>query len=298
MLTLSPRHILSEILNTFGLQNIIDEPTRIGNFRQSLLDPIILSETCKSIDSSVLKVDRSISDHDGCLVSLEIPVNLKSRYKRNVWMYKHGNYDMFNNLISNFPWEETFLNCESVDSACYKFTETYLDMARQCIPSKSITIRPNDKPWMTSELRKNLRIRDRLHKKSRKTKLQADINKFKTQRNKVNNMKKFARLNFYENVNGIIERYSSSDPKSYWKLIKNLIKSNGSSQSIPSLVDPNSGDIVVNSNDKANVLNNYFSSVTQVDDANTPIPNIQSRCQQNLSYLRINESEIIDILKI
>jgi len=40
----------------------------------------------------------------------------------------------------------------------------YTELAKTCIPIKTVTIRPNDKPWFSSELRREIRRRDRLHK--------------------------------------------------------------------------------------------------------------------------------------
>ena len=51
-----------------------------------------------------------------------------------------------------------------------------------------LTIRPNDKIWMTSEIRKEIRIRDRLRKKYIKNKIGTNERKYKNQRNKVNNL--------------------------------------------------------------------------------------------------------------
>lgn len=166
LLTITRHHVLSEILSNFNLVNIINKPTRIGNTRESLLDPIIISEQIKHIESEVLPIDRSISDHDACLVRIEINSKLSSSYKRDISCYNRANLDEFNRLIEAFSWEEMFAESENVDEACTKFTNKFLSMARTCIPSKLVTIRPNDKPWMTSELRKNIRIRDRLHKKN------------------------------------------------------------------------------------------------------------------------------------
>jgi len=178
----------------------------------SLLDPVLLTDSCKRIESSVITVDRSVNDPQRSLVSIEIHFNLKLTYKREVLLYKRADYELFHRLIANFPWNDTFSEYDNVNKACELFTETYLNMAKQYIPTNSVTIRPKDKTWMTSELRKNIRIRNRLHKRARSSKLPIDITKFKSQRNKVNNMKKFARLNFYENVHGIIDQYSNSDP--------------------------------------------------------------------------------------
>ena len=37
-------------------------------------------------------------------------------------------------------------------------------IAQECIPTKIITIRNNDRPWFNNEIRKEIRIRDRFRK--------------------------------------------------------------------------------------------------------------------------------------
>ena len=66
--------------------------------------------------------------------------------------------------------------------------------------SNCVTIRPNDKIWMTSEIRKEIRIRDRIRKKYIKNEIGTNERKYKNQRNKVNNLKKSAKENFYVNI--------------------------------------------------------------------------------------------------
>jgi hypothetical protein len=51
---------------------------------------------------------------------------------------------------------------------CVRFTEKYLEFARECIPTKTITIRDRDKPWFNSGIKREMKIRDSLHKKMRK----------------------------------------------------------------------------------------------------------------------------------
>ena len=65
----------------------------------------------------------------------------------------------------------------------------------------TLTIRFNDKIWMTSEIRKEIRIRDSLRKKYIKNKIDKNERKYKNQRNKVNNLKKSAKENFYVSIN-------------------------------------------------------------------------------------------------
>ena len=46
---------------------------------------------------------------------------------------------------------------------CNEFTKTFLEIARDCIPTKEIIIRENDQPWFNNTLkRKEIRNRDRI----------------------------------------------------------------------------------------------------------------------------------------
>jgi hypothetical protein len=73
---------------------------------------------------------------------------------------------------------------------CNEFTKTFLEIDSDCIPTKEIIVRENDKPWFNNTLRKELPIRDRIRKKALKHNRESDITKLKKQRNKVINMKK------------------------------------------------------------------------------------------------------------
>jgi hypothetical protein len=60
-----------------------------------------------------------------------------------------------------------------------------------------------NKPWFNNEIRKEIRLRDRLRKNVLKFGRESDILKYKKQRNKVNNMKKKAKEDFESNLDNI-----------------------------------------------------------------------------------------------
>ena len=64
-------------------------------------------------------------------------------------------------------------------------------------------------------------------------------------------MKKYARQSFYMDVNGLIDQYSSNDSKQFWKLVKFLTKTGGSSSVIPPLLDPVTNNIQIDDNKKS-----------------------------------------------
>ena len=131
-------------------------------------------------------------------------------------------------------WNEKIGFLNDVDDMVEEFTKLCLDIARQCIPTKTITVRDYDKPWFNNEIRKEIRLRDRLRKNVIKFGRESDTLKYKKQRNKVNNMKKKAKENFESNLDNILFD-NSTNPKIYWKIMKILIKSNKGSNCIPPL---------------------------------------------------------------
>ena len=296
MLNLAQRHPLNDVMLRYGLSNIIDEPTRIGHFSSTLLDPILITDTCSVSSSYVVDVDRSFSDHNAVVCHLNVPMKLCTSFKRTVWIYKRGDFNKFNNMILNFDWESYFINCSDVNDACDKFTHLYLSMAKECIPVKEVTIRINDKPWMNNELRREIRLRNRLHAKYKSTRTASNHTQFRIQRNKVNNMKKHVRSAFFDGINGLIDTLRTSDPKSYWKLINKITRQQGHSNVIPPLYDSNTGLIITNNLDKADVLNTYFCSIQSVDDSHIDLPNFENRTDATFLTPSITETDVIDVL--
>ena len=81
---------------------VIDEPTRITPAALTLIDPVLVSDSCTVLDSGILNVDGNIIDHKATYVSIRINVNLSTSSYREVWKYKNADYTTLNNLIEEF----------------------------------------------------------------------------------------------------------------------------------------------------------------------------------------------------
>lgn len=119
-----------------------------------------------------------------------------------------------NTIVESTDWESINNNAESTDSATKLFTSKYLELIRKCVPEKSVTIRPKDKPWFDSELRKTIRKKNRLRLNTLKSNNSFDCDKFKRIRNKFNNMKKHAIEN-YHNIKLQLTDASKNNSKLY-----------------------------------------------------------------------------------
>ena len=113
-------------------------------------------------------------------------------------MYKFANYELFNRKISEFDW--SCLHQGTVNEASSLFTNVFIELTKFCIQNKTIVVREDDKPWYDSEIRRNSRKRDRMKKSALKSGNPNDWNKYKYDRNKVNNLKKHAKESFYNNL--------------------------------------------------------------------------------------------------
>ena len=70
--------------------------------------------------------------------------------------------------------DRSCLHQGTVNEASSLFTNNFIEFAKLCIPSKTIVVREDNKPWYDSEIRRNSRKRDRLKKTALKSGNQND----------------------------------------------------------------------------------------------------------------------------
>ena len=95
----------------------------------------------------------------------------------------------------------------------------------------------------------------------------------------------------------ILDKNVKSNPKSYWKLVKKLMGNCKHSPNIPPLQKLDSGEYVINNEDKANVLNNLFCSITEIENYNVLTPDFHDRTGNRIDTLQITSDEVKDILE-
>ena len=147
---------------------------------------------------------------------------------------------------------------------------TVTAIAKECIPNRCIKIKPSEPPWITTDIKRNIRKRKRAYKKVKRTNSESDWKKFKTLRNKVVQNIRDSKKLFYDKISTKLtsENLSSKD---WWTTLKTFIAPN-SKTSIPPLEFNDT--IYTEDNDKANVLNSFFQSHTILNEQNAIIPTL------------------------
>ena len=109
-----------------------------------------------------------VCDHRPIFATLVYPVSKLKAYKRMLWNYKGGSYDIFRHSLLNASWPSCYVK-DDVDTTVQNWIDLFLNCAEQCVEHYEATIRPRDKHFMNSKLRTLLRKRDRLCKKLKQT---------------------------------------------------------------------------------------------------------------------------------
>ncbi len=290
---------VEDIINLFGLENKIYDPTRYGHNSFSLLDPILVTDSVTVLESNTIPIDRNISDHDPTYIVVDCGYKCGASFQRKVWLYNQGNWDLFRDRVSDTDWDVIINDQPTVDEACTNFTENFMNIAHECIPTNMVTIRQNDKIWMTSEIRREIRVRERLRKMYLKNKTPTKERKYKQQRNKVNNLKKIAKSEFHVSINESFPDLKQTNSKQYWKTMKLLLKGEGSNYDLPPMRRPDDADPTAFDNaTKGNLLNDYFCSISDLRDSDIPLPDFDDRGGNVLSSIPVILQDIIDLLSL
>ena len=87
-------------------------------------------------------------------------------FKRKIWNYKLADYTKYRSLLTDSNLEEKINSTTNLDQNAKDITDTLTNIAEQAIPSKHITIRPKEHPWITCHIKNLIRKRKRNFKKT------------------------------------------------------------------------------------------------------------------------------------
>ena len=104
--------------------------------------------------------------------------------------------------------------------------------------------------------------------------------------------------NTFTNIENYIENQRVGNSKCYWKAINDLMKNYKSPDSIPILKRNANGneELCYEDVDKANCLNDFFTSVSTVDDSNIILPPFQLVTESFIDNVHILRTDIEDII--
>ena len=114
-------------------------------------------------------------------------------------------------------------------------------------------------------------------------------------------MKKHAKEKFCNNLEISLSDFHTNDKKKFWQVIRHFVKNNNSSGNIPPLffsISQGQTTYCYTDNEKAECLNEYFTSISTVNDDNVQLPIFQLKTQSTISYITCTALEISNLIEI
>lgn len=246
-----------------GLISAVNIPTRLGynenaqNVSASCIDHIMI-KTNKAYGTAVHH--SNITDHFTLLLTIQLQNT--QNYIKNTSVKSRINVSKLKDFLKLEDWGE-LLNINNVQDCWHSFTNIVQTYIQKC--SESFTIQTPHKckikkPWITPGLLKSIRIRDKLHLKTKKNPLELSLlNLYKHYRNMCSKLLKFARGDYYKQQ----IQNCNNNPKLVWKVIKEMTYTkNIQSSGISELDTPNQKlNMKDNPKEIVQFVNEYFSNV-------------------------------------
>ena len=220
--TLSTTRKLQDVLELYQLTQLINNPTRITQSSQSLLDVVIASMPEKIIFSGVVHL--GISDHSLIYSIRKINTRIKTDLQGSVEYRNFKNFNVSGFLydLQNIPWEEIRFK-RNVDEMWRLWKTFFVDVLDKHAPVRVKRLRKGGNiPWVSREEKEKLFKRDALKRKAIKTNKEEDWRLYKSSRNVANTALRSAKRDYYANK----FTNNKQNPKYAWRTINNILGRN------------------------------------------------------------------------
>ena len=282
---------LKQFIDTNNFVSHINEPTRITPTSQRCLDRI-LSNIPYHVRSSHVIAPLLHNDHCTISITLKFRLNKAECYTRVMWDYSMADYNGLRLYLSSINWDQECDNYTNVEYAAEQWTHIIYEAAKQFIPNKLVTVRPRDKPWYNSDLRRLKRHVNRSHNRAKRTNTTLSWATFRKVRNSYIQNCRDAESRFAsKQIDKLTESPFSS--KECWRLYRSVLDIN-TERGCPSF--SHNGKVYTSNKDKANLMNTLFVEKSNIDDTGKVLPIIYNHPANMLSDLELSLTDVSDQL--
>ena len=210
------------IANSYGLNQLIQEPTHILNSSSSCIDLIFTSQPNLVMESGIHSSLHSNCHHQIVFAKFNLSIFYPPPYERTVWYYERANTEHIRRAIDQFDWVRALSNV-NVDEKVYFFTKTLLNIIQNFIPHETITWDDRDPPWINKEIKK-LMLEKNLAFKSYcySNKSMFFFEKFKAFQYQLNMSIEELKEKYYTKLSSRLADPLTS-PKTYWSILKTFL---------------------------------------------------------------------------
>ena len=282
-LSQSEGQILIDIMNDHGLEQMVHFPTREKN----TLDLILT--TLPGQFQDVHSPDK-LSDHDIVSGTLKMFIPPIKKPRRKVYLYQKGDYESMRKDTLQFAKEKYFNGHSDTRSVQENFdllTSFIQDSADKHIPSKT-SRSVSSIPWITPEIRRKIRRRNKTHAKAKKTGSSKLRSKFETLRREIKADVRKQHDLYVNNLVGDVK----ANPRDFYRYINSQKKD---TQGIPPLKRKNGKGVAQSDLEKAEEFNGQFTDVFSKNE-HTQVP-LLDRSAPFINDIAVSKDGVIKLLK-
>jgi hypothetical protein len=189
-------------------------------------------------------------------------------------------------------WHILLGQTDDINDMVHTLTDIILNAATECIPNKTVKIRPKDKPGYTQQIDKMFKDCHRLHRKFKRTRNLLHRQQYEDKRREAKKAFRNSKYHYYQNLTNKILNPETTT-KSFWKLVK-LTYGNKQCSGIPPLIENDT--VITNDKDKAILLNEYFADQTVLPASDVLLPPFSYLTDARLSQITILPQTVKNIL--
>jgi hypothetical protein len=284
---------LYDYINRSDLHQTVLEPTHISPEYANILDLLITDSPGYLINQSLLPPLGS--RHQIVSAEFNIQYRRDKVYSREIWSYKHADYEGLNEDLLTIPWTVGFDLFDDINDITDYWQKLFIDASKRKIPNKVIRIRPMDKPWMTGEVKTHIRHRNRLYKRFKRSKLQEHEEAWKIAARQTNFYIHQAKLAHVAKIKALLTDLRVGE-KQYWKIAKEVY-GNKKIIGIPAIKDGDKS--LTTSIDKAECFTNYFVLQQTLPPLrfNQQLAPIDFLTDNRFEHIVTTKEEVLKILK-
>ena len=282
-LSQSEGQILIDIMNDHGLEQMVHFPTREKN----TLDLILT--TLPGQFQDVHSPDK-LSDHDIVSGTLRIFIPPIKKPRRKVYLYQKGDYESMRKDTLEFAKEKYFNGHSDTRSVQENFdllTSFIEDSVDKHIPSKT-SRSVSSIPWITPEIRRKIRRKNKTHAKAKKTGSSKLRSKFETLRREIKADVRKQHDLYVNNLVGDVK----ANPRDFYRYINSQKKD---TQGIPPLKRKNGKGVAQSDLEKAEEFNGQFTGVFSKNE-HTQVP-LLDRSAPFMNDIAVSKDGVIKLLK-
>ena len=281
-LSQSEGQIFIDIINDHGLEQTVHFPTREKN----TLDLILTTLPGKFQD--VHSPDK-LSDHDIVSGTLQIFIPTIKKPRRKVYLYQNDDYESMRKDTLEFAKEKYFNGHSDTRSVQENFdllTSFIQDSADKYIPSKT-SRSVSSVPWITPEIRRKIRRKNKTHAKANKTGSSKLRSKFETLRREIKADVRKKHDLYVNNLVGDVK----ANPRDFYRYINSQKKD---TQDIPPLKRKNGKGVAQSDLEKEEEFNGQFTDVFNKNE-HTQVP-LLDRSAPFMSDIVVSKDGVITLL--